>query len=379
MWASKNRQESQGLVPGRKTIGPLFLMTACPLAVLGLATLNQKYQGNLVQALLGPAAPDRTFEYGSVTAAIIVFAIVQLIFLRVIPPVKEVKGPLTPAGLRATYMDNGLTTFFTTIVLFVTFSDLGPVKLYPIDVWVNNLPELFVMTNVFSFTLCTWLVVRTWYVPHSKDYSTTGNIVADYYVGRELHPTFLGGIDVKQFTNCRFGMMLWPVMCVSSVGHEYKVFGTVSNASLVSFGLQMLYLTKFFLWEKGYFYTIDMMHDRAGFYLCWGCINWVPCLYANVSIFMAWAPHTEDMSSTLAIATFAFGVVQLFLNYHSDLQRQQFRAADGNYTILGRKAQYLTATFKTEDGKEHSSKLLTSGYWGTSRHFNYLAELTFTY
>ena len=39
--------------------------------------------------------------------------------------------------------------------------------------------------------------------------------------------------------------------------------------------LQLVYITKFFIWETGYFCTIDIMHDRAGYYICWGCLAWL--------------------------------------------------------------------------------------------------------
>ena len=378
MWASSNRGISQGLIPGRKTLGPLFLMIACPITVFALSSLHQDFGGDIS---LATRTISRPRDYTSPTLAVVSFALFAILLLKTLPPLTYVKGPLTPAGLHATYVDNGIQSFFFTLVVFVTCSDLGPLALYPIDVWVLHLTELFTVTNVVSFALCTWLVVRTYYSPHSRDYSTQRNIIADYYVGRELHPTFLSGIDVKQFTNCRFGVMLWPVMCISAVGHEYKRFnGAVSNATWVSFGLQMLYLTQFYLWEKAYFSTIDMMHDRAGFYLCWGCINWVPCLYANVSIFLAWAPHSEDMGTTPALCLFAAGVFFLFLRCHADLQRTRFRlAGDKVFYVFGKPAEFIVAPYKTEDGKQYSNKLLVSGYWGKTRHFNYLAELLFSY
>ena len=39
----------------------------------------------------------------------------------------------------------------------------------------------------------------------------------------------------------------------------------------VTFSLQL----KFFYWETGYFNTLDITLDRAGYYLCWGCLCWV--------------------------------------------------------------------------------------------------------
>ena len=43
-------------------------------------------------------------------------------------------------------------------------------------------------------------------------------------------------------------------------------------ARQVSVILQLTYITKFFHWEMGYMNSMDIQHDRAGFYLCWGCL-----------------------------------------------------------------------------------------------------------
>lgn len=40
----------------------------------------------------------------------------------------------------------------------------------------------------------------------------------------------------------------------------------------VSVTLQLTYITKFYHWEMGYMNSMDIQHDRAGFYLCWGCL-----------------------------------------------------------------------------------------------------------
>ena len=33
---------------------------------------------------------------------------------------------------------------------------------------------------------------------------------------------------------------------------------------MVSVGLQLIYISKFFVWEMGYMRSLDIMHDRAG-------------------------------------------------------------------------------------------------------------------
>jgi hypothetical protein len=51
-------------------------------------------------------------------------------------------------------------------------------------------------------------------------------------------------------------------------------------------------VTKFFIWETGYFNTIDIMHDRAGYYICWGCLVWLPCVYTCPSMYLTNHPVT---------------------------------------------------------------------------------------
>ena len=59
---------------------------------------------------------------------------------------------------------------------------------------------------------------------------------------------------------------------------------------VVSVGLMCLYCTKFFWWEAGYWNTMDIMHDRAGYYLCWGCMVWVPCIYTSPAMYLVHHP-----------------------------------------------------------------------------------------
>jgi len=33
---------------------------------------------------------------------------------------------------------------------------------------------------------------------------------------------------------------------------------------VVSVGLQLIHISKFFIWEMGYMHSLDIMHDRAG-------------------------------------------------------------------------------------------------------------------
>ena len=73
-------------------------------------------------------------------------------------------------------------------------------------------------------------------------------------------------------------------------------------------------------WESGYWKTMDIAHDRAGYYLCWGCLNWVPAVYTSPTLFLA--THPQPLSAPAAIAIAVAGVICIYVNYDADRQRQ---------------------------------------------------------
>ena len=61
-------------------------------------------------------------------------------------------------------------------------------------------------------------------------------------------------------------MMGWPLLILCYAAKQHQTYG-LSDSMLVSVAIQLVYITKFFHWEMGYMKTLDIMHDRAGFYL----------------------------------------------------------------------------------------------------------------
>lgn len=45
--------------------------------------------------------------------------------------------------------------------------------------------------------------------------------------------------------------------------YQYEVNGTVADSMLVNTILMLVYVTKFFWWEAGYWNTMDIAHDRG--------------------------------------------------------------------------------------------------------------------
>ncbi|GJN21023.1 hypothetical protein PR202_gb08468 [Eleusine coracana subsp. coracana] len=185
--------------------------------------------------------------------------------------------------------------------------------------------------------------------PSSSDSGSSGNVIIDFYWGMELYPRIGKHFDIKVFTNCRFGMMSWAVLAVTYCIKQYEMNGSVSDSMLVNTALMLIYVTKFFWWESGYWCTMDIAHDRAGFYICWGCL--------------------------LALSILLAGMLCIYINYDCDRQRQEFRRTNGKCSIWGKAPSKIVASYTTTKGETKSSLLLTSGWWGLSRHFHYVPEI----
>jgi len=235
-------------------------------------------------------------------------------------------------------------------------------------------PEIISGLSLFSIPFVALLTIKGLVAPSTPDNGTTGSLLGDFWWGTELHPRVLGW-DVKTFTNCRFGMMGWAVTLLCFGRAQYLgLGGHLSSGYVVSALLQLLYITKFFAWETGYFASMDIAHDRAGYYLCWGCLVWVPAIYASPGY--SGAARPSDLPTPMAVAWMALGVGAVLLNYWADAQRYAFRQAAGKGLVWGKKPEFITATYTDELGVKRTSLLLCSGFWGVARHVHYVFELT---
>ena len=363
----------------RQTIVPAALITVCPPTAILIWYTHTALHGS-IGALLDQFARDGFFSslwsiwkpvfFGTKTAwAIIgIFAVVELLLMRVLPG-KPFHGPVTANGNVPVYKANGVLAFVTSLALFLGAS--YGLELFSPTIVFDNFGGILGALNVFSLVFCAMLYVKGRNWPSSSDHGTSGNPVFDYYWGTELYPRILGW-DVKMFTNCRFGMMAWPIILLSFAAKQEQLYG-LSDAMMVSVGLQLVYVAKFFWWETGYLRSLDIMHDRAGFYICWGCLVWVPSVYTSASLYLV--HHPNHLGLPLALAIFALGVTSIFINYLADAQRQRVRATGGKTTVWGKPPVVLVGRYTTEKGEQKESLLLASGWWGISRHFHYVPEV----
>jgi 7-dehydrocholesterol reductase len=354
---------------------PLFLMSTTPFLVywLWFVNINQNgYEPNLYDLSTGFTHwIEHFFGTAQSRAYIGYFTLFQLFILWFIPG-KDYYGIITNTNSRPLYKDNGLLCYLVTMYTFILFSCgfnfFSPTIIY------DNFGDILASLNIIGLVFCILLYLKGILFPSSQDNGTTGNIIFDFYCGVELHPS-IAGINIKQFTNCRFGMMSWALIIVSFSYKQQELYG-LSDSMFVSVLLQLIYITKFFMWETGYFNSIDIMYDRAGYMICWGCLVWVPGFYTLSTLYLV--NHPIHLGCFNSICILILGAGSIIMNYYADLQRQIVRQTNGKCLIFGKPPLLIEAeytTINTQGEETHKSLLLCSGYWGIARHFHYIPEL----
>lgn len=363
----------------RGVLGPLALMILTPIFAFSIWLINANYSGllnlffqdcvekGIFTVIWGAWKP--IFFGTKVSWAIIVsFALFQIFLMRIVPG-KPFFGPVTPMGNTPVYKANGFLSFVISVVSFCVLS-FG-LNLFSPSIVYDHFGEIIASLNIFSFAFCVFLYLKGRFAPSSTDSGLTGHIILDFYWGTELYPR-IGKIDLKQFTNCRFGMMSWPIILLSFAAKQSSIYG-LSDSMVVAVALQFIYIGKFFLWETGYLKSLDIMHDRAGYYICWGCLVWVPSVYTSSTLFLV--KHPNQLGFALAAIMFFLGAFFILMNYFADWQRQFVRAKQGDCLVFGKKPKLIQAVYYTETNERKSNILLCSGFWGIARHFHYIPEI----
>lgn len=119
---------------------------------------------------------------------------------------------------------------------------------------------------------------------------------------------------------------------------------------------------------------MDINHDHFGFYLAWGDLVFLPAFYTLQAQYLARFP--TDLSDLHSLSILIIGIGGYCIFRGANHQRDYVRACGGKLPIIwGRPAQCIPCTYTTNDGNQHSTLLLTSGWWGQARHINYLGDL----
>jgi len=352
---------------------PLFVILASPIVVVLIWRTCVAYDGSL-QAMLADfsvAKLWRAWPWPSRTALAVVggFAAFEALLLVALPG-RVMQGPVTPSGNRVTYKLNGVAAWAVTHLAFVVGAARG---WFSPSVVYDHFGEIITTCSLFAVLFCGVLYFKGLHFPSTPDAGRIENPIFDYFWGTELHPRWRG-FDFKQFANCRLGMMGWSLIVLSFAAKQRALDGRVAGSMVVAAALQLIYVARFFWTEHWYFSTLDVMHDRFGFYLCWGVTTWLPVVYTSQALYLV--NHPLALGAAPAVLIVGAGLFGLYVTYAADRQRQRVRRSSGRCTVWGRPPEVIVAEYATRDGHTERSLLLASGWWGLARHFHYLGEIT---
>ena len=122
-------------------------------------------------------------------------------------------------------------------------------------------------------------------------------------------------------------------------------------------GFQGLYVVDSLYNETALFSTMDVTTDGLGFMLAFGSLTWVPFTYSLQARYLAW--HPVELGPVWTAMIFVLHGLGYYIFRASNNEKNEFRNGKNpnNRTFM-----------QTKRG----TKLLTSGWWGMSRHPNYL-------
>ncbi|CDK28379.1 unnamed protein product [Kuraishia capsulata CBS 1993] len=292
-----------------------------------------------------------------------------LVALGQILPGKTLQGVELRDGTKLTYKINGLAVVgFVFVYLPSSYLSHGgsvPELVYVYD----NFWPLMVTSFEFSLLLSCFVYAGS-FVPLRKPNGkgtrerilatggNSGNVLFDWFIGRELNPR-IGSWDIKLFCELRPGLLLWGLLDLSCLYHQYKTTGTIYDSMAVVVALQWFYILDAVPNEEGLLTMMDITTDGFGFMLAFGDLTWVPFTYSLQARYLALTPLQLGYKFILVIVSIMALGYYIFSSANS--QKSKFRAG---------KLPQMKSISTTR-----GTKLLCEGWWGLSQHINYFGDI----
>ncbi|TBU29949.1 ERG4/ERG24 ergosterol biosynthesis protein [Dichomitus squalens] len=190
----------------------------------------------------------------------------------------------------------------------------------------------------------------------------SGNPIYDFYIGRELNPS-IGSFDLKSFNELRPGLILWMLIDIGMVCEQAVRrggFNKVTDSMWLVLAFQSWYVVDALYNEPAIFTTMDITTDGFGFMLAVGDLAWVPFVYSLQARYLVF--NQVELGPIYTAIIIAVNLAGYYIFRVANGEKNDFRNGRNPKNL-----QYMTT--------ERGTKLLTSGWWGRSRHPNYMGDL----
>lgn len=279
-----------------------------------------------------------------------------IFILNAIVPGRWVTGYVTKPNSteKLRYRLNGIFVLFIMIGLWFA---LGYYHIIELD-WLYN-TRWYGLAGACTFGLIFTFVLVLPNAPVKKSF------FADLYLGRLENPQLWGGrIDAKMWLYL-IGAILLELNVLSFAYFHWKTYPDNPNIGIFLSAILVTYfIIDYLTFEEVHLYTYDLFAERVGFKLGWGCIAFYPYFYSVGIWSTADLPNPNTPYWLLAIYVLIF-FSGWSLARGANMQKYFFKK-DPTKPFLG---------IQPETVSDGNKSLLVNGFWGVSRHLNYLGEI----
>lgn len=343
----------------------------CALTTAGLHLADQGSEGFLA-FLQWPTREAYALWMGWIGLNLVLWYVV---------PGQYCEGDPTPSGHKTLFKCGALNSWFVMVFLWSLATYLGWL---PLSFITERYADLNAAGVVVGIGFAILFLIKGYFFPTvAADSTKHSNFIQDWYLGLEIQPK-LFGCNLKLFWIGRVGMLLWTVLGLSHAAYQYEQKGKVSYSMICTNFYSIVYTVDWAWKEEWYLRTIDMHHDRIGWMLAGGVIVAFPNIYACYLYYLAKVEVDISLARAIGATIFYCTWYCLFrlCNDEKDYVRNQWKqkVPDKDLkSILGRPVKIIPASYSTADGKKHKTILLSGGFWGVTRHFNYTCDLCMTF
>ncbi|KAK2016153.1 C-14 sterol reductase [Colletotrichum eremochloae] len=297
----------------------------------------------------------------------------SLVLYRVLPAQELLGTKLVESGRPLKYRFN---SFSSTVVQFAALAVGTYLKGADFAVWVfisDHYLEILTANLILAYIISVYVYIASFGVkrgnPELRELAVaghTGNMMFDFWIGRELNPRvtlpLFGEVDIKSWLEMRPGLTGWIVLDLAFCAKQYRTYGYLSDSILFTTAFQAYYVLESQLREADLLMMMDVTTDGLGFMLTFGNIAWVPFLYSTQARYLSVYPVQLGWAGCAGVtAVFAIGFYI-------------FRSANSQKKLFRRQPDHPSVKDMPFIQTKRGTRLLTGGWWGKSRHINYLGD-----
>ncbi|KAK8122720.1 hypothetical protein PG984_011390 [Apiospora sp. TS-2023a] len=315
------------------------------------------------------------FASWKVTGWLLAYYMLSLVLHAILPANKVLGTKLKQSGRPLEYRFN---SFSSTVVQLLACAIGTYFAGADFVVWTfisDNYLQLLTASILLSYLISVYVYIVSFSIDLAKPDPTlrelaegghTGNVIYDFFIGRELNPRItlpvFGEIDLKTWLEMRPGLTGWILLDLAFLAKQYRTYGFLSDSILFIAAAQTYYNLEGQYFETGLLNMMDIKMDGLGYMLVFGDIAWVPFLYSTQCRYLS--VHPVHLGTRGLVAVAAVFVLGLYIFRAANSQKTRFRTQPDHPAVS--KLPYIQTRCGT--------RLLTGGWWGMSRHMNYLGD-----